>query len=68
MDNLSNLLLWGVETDEEVSEIIRNYDDLVESGEIKPLELNPDNPYLKPRDQWTKEMMDDFENFKKNNV
>lgn len=52
-----NIALWGVVTDEEVQEIIKDW----ESKNIPLYKLNPDNPFRKlPRSEWTEEMIQSY--------
>jgi hypothetical protein len=55
---LKNLLLWDVQTDEEVDEIRKNF-------KGKMIKLNPKpNPFHKPKSEWTEEMKQQFKDFK----
>ena len=57
----TNLLLWGVKTDEEIKKICEEFRD-------KPIfKFDPDhkNPFHKPKSEWTPEMIQQMEEFKK---
>ena len=61
MDRLTNLLLWGVETDKEVREIIKKFD---KDKSPEWYEIKGPNPYLKPKSEWTEEMFENLRKFK----
>lgn len=66
-DPISNYLLWGVETDKEVKKILEDFKPIEEQlkKEGKWFELSKNNPYMKPKSEWTEEMKKNYEDFKK---
>lgn len=60
-DIITNFLLWGVETDEEVQALIEKFKD----HPIFDLDRDRENPFHKPKSEWTEEMWKQYEDFKK---
>lgn len=65
-DPISNYLLWGVWTDEEVKRKLEEVKLIEEQlkKEGKWFEIKGDNPYIKPKSEWTDEMKQNWENYK----
>lgn len=55
-----NMLLWGVETQEEIDAMCREIED---SPNYVKLEFREDNPFRKPKEEWATEMIQQYEAF-----
>lgn len=72
MHVFKNWLLWGVETDEEVQKILEDFkpieEQLKREGKWFEIDTSRPNPYMKPKSEWTEEMKENYENFKKKHL
>lgn len=65
LKRLNNLLIWGVETDEEIQEMLEKIKN-DPNFKFYNLEQNLDSPFHKlPKSEWTEEMIKQYEDFKK---